>query len=222
MAESNSGAQPPQVRRTIAQIAKQAGLFILFGTMLMIPRVRRLRRRVRDWTFVRLLVAVCGGWLVWRFAYASAGPPTLVVGLVLLAFSLLIRAKPEVKSADALAHELNALIVLNGGSFRRSLDSTPIRESKIFVCSEQIVVLGPHERCLVEIPLAKVHKLAAIPVAIATREGAQPWEVEIHWTSAGPCTTTFRYDGAFAEHLARVTEATLRSQWNKGLAVIAP
>jgi hypothetical protein len=44
--------------------------------------------------------------------------------------------------------------------------------------------------------------------------------VQITWVADAPCTTTFRYDGAFAEHLARVTESTLRSQWKKDLPII--
>jgi len=141
--------------------------------------------------------------------------------LLLLAFSLLIRAKPAVKSKDALADELSALIVLNGGIFRRSPDSTPIRQAQIFVHPEQIIVLGPRERRLLEIPLTKVRKLAAHPVAKGAGEGLAPWEVEINWVADGPCATTFHYDGAFAEHLARVAESTLRSQWKKELPVIS-
>ncbi len=140
--------------------------------------------------------------------------------LLLFAFSLLVRAKPEAKSADAIAAELGALIVLNGGTFQESPDSPPIGHAQIFVHPEQIIVLGPRERRLLEIPLAKVRSLAAHPVTNGTGEGAEPWEVEINWVADGPCTTTFQYDGVFAEHLARVTESTLRSQWIKDLTVI--
>ena len=186
----------------------------------MIPRIRRLRRRVWAWTGVRLVVAACGGWLVWRFARAGAGAATLAWGLLLLAFSLLVRAKPAVKSMDALAHELSALIVLNGGIFRQSPDSTPIQPAQIFVHPDEIIVLGPRERRLLEIPLTKVRNLAAHPVPNGGGEGAEPWEVEITWVADPPCTTTFHYDGAFAEHLAQVTESTLRGQWKKDLPVI--
>ena len=110
--------------------------------------------------------------------------------------------------------------MLNGGIFRQSPDSTPIPQAQIFVHPEQIIVLGPRERRLLEIPLAKVRNLAAHPVTNGAGEGAEPWEVEINWVADAPCTTTFHYDGAFAEHLARVTESTLRSQWKKELPVI--
>jgi hypothetical protein len=203
-------------------MAKQAGLFMLFGTMLMIPRIRRLRRRVWAWTCVRLAVAACATWLGWRYKHAGAGVASLAASLLLFAFSLVVRAKPEVKSLDGLAHELSALIVLNGGIFRQSPDFTPIPQAQIFVHPEQIIVLGPRERRLLEIPLGKVRDLTVHPVADGAGEGLEPWEVEIDWAADGPCAATFHYDGAFAEHLARVTESTLRSQWKKGLPVITP
>ncbi len=220
MAVNNSGEQSPQPRRTFGQIAKQAGLFMLFGTILIIPRLRRLRRRVGAWACVRLGVAACGTWLGWRYTHAGAGVASLAGSLLLFAFSLLVRAKPAVKSVDALAQELKALIVLNGGIFRQSPDSTPIQQAQIFVHPEKIIVLGPGERRLLEIPLAKVRNLAVYPVTAGTGEGVEPWEVEIIWVADAPCTTTFHYDGAFAEHLAQVTESTLRSQWIKDLPVI--
>ena len=220
MAVNDSGEQASQPRRTFGQWVKQAGLFILFGTILMIPRIRRLRRRPEAWACVRLGVAACATWLGWRYKHAGGGVASLAGSLLLFAFSLLVRAKPVVKSADAIAAELGALIVLNGGTFLESPNSPPIHKAQIFVHPEQIMVLGPQEHCLLEIPLAKVRSLAAHPITNGTGEGVEPWEVEISWLANEPCTTTFRYGGAFAEHLARVTESTLRSQWKKDLPVL--
>jgi len=200
--------------------AKQAGLFVLFGTLLFIPRIRRLRRRVVAWTCVRLAVALGGGWMVWRFVHAGGGVATLACGGLFLALSLLVRAKPEVKSLDVLAREMNALIVLNGGMFRQSPDLPPVQKTQIFVHPDQIIVLGPRERRLLEIPLRKVQALAAHPVANGAREGQESWEVEVKWLGDQMWATTFHYDGAFAEHLARVAESVLRSQWKKDLPVL--
>ncbi len=220
MAENNSAESLPQPPRTFGQWAKRAGLFVLFSTILMIPRIRRLRRRAGAWACVRLGAAACATWLVWRHTHGGAGMASLVVGLLLFAFSLLVHAKPVAKSTDAIADELGALIVLNGGTFRPSPDSTPIPHAQIFLHPEQIIVQGPDERRLLEIPLAKVRSMAAHPVTNEPGEGTKPWEVEINWLADVPCTTTFQYEGAFAEHLARVTESTLRSQWKKDLPVI--
>lgn len=210
--------QPP--RRTFGQLVKQAGLFILFGTLLMIPRIRRLRRQVWVWSLVRLAVAACATWLGWRYKNAGAGVSSLVASLFLFAFSLLVRAKPMEKSVDAAADELDALIVLNGGTFRESPDSIPIPRSQIFVHPERIIVQGSGERRLLEIPLAKVRDIAAGPAAEASGDGKVPWEVRVTWLAEAPGTTTFQYNGTFAEHLARVTESTLRGQWKKDLPVI--
>jgi hypothetical protein len=40
------------------------------------------------------------------------------------------------------------------------------------------------------------------------------------WESGEVRTSTFRYEGFFAEHLARVAETTLRGVWKKGLPVL--
>ncbi len=221
MAANASNEQSSHAPRSFGQRARQAGLFLLFGTILFIPRIRRLRRRVWAWTGVRLAVAVGGGWLIWRYARGGAEPLTLVAGLLLLAFSLLVRAKPPAKSADALAQELGALVVLNGGTFRQSTDSLPVSQAQVFVSSDQIVVVGARESILLEIPLAKVRRLTAVPVKKSPGPEQEPWEVEINWQAESPCSATFHYDGAFAEHLARVTESTLRSQWKKELPVIS-
>ncbi len=189
-------------------------MFILFGAILMIPRIRRLRRRPGAWACVRLGGAVCGCWLVWRHQHAGAGIASLAAGLLLFAFSLLVRAKPEVKSVDALARELGAMIVLNGGTFLESADSTPVPCAQILVCPEQIIVIGPGERRVLEIPLAEVRSIAAHPLTNETGEAADGWDVVVNWVADAPCTTAFQYDGPFAEHLAQVTESTLRGHLN--------
>ena len=143
----------------------------------------------------------------------------MMAGLVLFAFSLLVHAKPLAKSVDAMASELGALIVLNGGNFRETPDSTLIRRTKIFVHPAQILVQDSDERRLLEIPLVKITNLLMCSAANGTRKGPEPWKVEIEWQTDAPCTTTFLYEGPFAEHLAQVTESTLRSQWKKELPV---
>ena len=208
-----------QTQRSLGQRVKHAGLFLLFGTLLFIPRIRRLRRRVWEWSLARLAVAACATWLGWRYKHAGAGPATLVLSLLLFAFSLLVRAKPEEKSADDLARELDALIVLNGGVFRLSPDSLPVAPAEIFVRPTSIIVVGPKERRLLEIPFAKVRNLTVHGVNDKAGK-TEEWAVEVTWMADRLITTSFEYDGTFAEHLARVTESTLRSQWTKDLPII--
>jgi hypothetical protein len=220
MAEDNPKEQAPEARLTFGQWAKRAGLFVLFGTILMIPRIRRLRRRLYVWSCIRLVAVGIGGWLLWRYKHAHAGVLTLTGGWLFLAFSVFVRAKQVTKSVDTMAQEVGALIVLNGGTFQESPDSTFVSEAQICVQPDQIIVVGPRERRLLEIPLAKVRSLTAHSVSNGAASGDEPWKVEVNWTAEEPCTTTFHYDGVFAEHLARVTESTLRSQWKKDLPVI--
>ncbi len=216
---ASAQTEQPQTRRTLGQWVKHTGLFVLFGTLLFIPRLRRLRRRVWEWSLVRLAVAACATWLGWRYKNAGAGPASLVLSLLLFAFSLLVRAKPEEKSADDLARELNALIVLNGGAFRPSPDSVPVAPVEIFVCPASIIVVGPKERRLLEVPFANVRSLTVHGVTDLAGN-TQAWTMEITWMADQLCTALFEYDGTFAEHLARVAETTLRSQWSKDLPIL--
>lgn len=217
VAANDSSAQEAHPHRTFGQRALKAGLFVLFSAILVIPRIRRLRRRPWAWSGVRLAVAGCAAWLGWRYKHADAGVPTLILSLILFAFSLLVRAKPEEKSIDVLARELNALIVLNGGAFRQSPDSPPVAKAQILVFPERILVFGPKERELLEIHLAKVRNIAVKQI---DAEQGKDWAVEISWLGNEPCVTLFEYDGFFAEHLAQVTESTVRSQWKKELPVL--
>ena len=220
MAESKSAERAMQPALTLGQRAKRAGLYVLFGTILFIPRIRRLRRRVWAWTLVRLGAAVCGGWLVWRYAHLRSGPLGIVCGVMLLVFALVIRAKPPQKSVDAVADEVGALITLNGGRLLASPGDSPVEKVQIFVCPERMIVHGPRGRHLLTIPFAKVGTLAAHASANGARKKHQPWEVEIVWADDSPRTTRFVFEGPFAEHLAEVVESTLRSQWKKELPVI--
>jgi hypothetical protein len=138
--------------------------------------------------------------------------------LLLFAFSLFVRAKPEAKSVDAVTRELGALIVLNGGTFCSTPDAIPVRKAQIFVHPERIIVQDSDEHGLLEIPFTRLRSMTVHPSAQGG--DAKLWEVEINWLSDVPCTTTFQYAGTFAEHLAEVTESTLRSQWSKALPVI--
>ena len=218
MPANDSGAQPPKSSKTFAQRAKHAALFVIFGAILIIPRIRRLRRRFGAWALVRLGAAGCATWLGWRYKHAGGGWASLAASLLLFAFSLLVRAKPEAKSVDAVTRELGALIVLNGGTFCSTPDAIPIRKAQIFVHPERIIVQDSSEHGLLAIPFTRLRSISAYPSSQGS--DAKLWEVEIEWLSDVPCKTTFQYAGTFAEHLAEVTESTLRSQWSKGLPIL--
>jgi hypothetical protein len=200
---------------------RKAALSVLFAAILVIPKVRRLRRRIWEWSAVRILVALLGCLLGWRYKHANGGVVDLVLGVALMAFGLLVRAKPEAKSVDAQARELDALVVLNGGAFIPAGNERPSRIVRIFVNPDRLFVVDEHEHTLEDIPLVRVRELAARPLPAAGEPDAeaQTWDLEITWESKDTRTARFRYDGVFAEHLARVAETTVRNLLRKDLPV---
>jgi len=205
---------------------RKAALSVLFAAIMVIPGVRRLRRKIWEWSAVRILVASVGCLLGWRYKHANGGVVDLVVGVALVAFGLLVRAKPEAKSVDAQARELDALVVLNGGAFIPAGNERPSRLVRIFVNPDRLFVVDEHEHTLEEIPLVRVRELAVqsvsrrIPVSGESEAEAQTWDLAITWESKDMRTARFRYDGFFAEHLARVAETTVRNVLRRELPVL--
>ena len=215
---------PVVVPRTVRlfQVLRKAALSVLFAAILVIPKVRALRRKIWEWSAVRIVVALLGCLLGWRYKHANGGVVDLVVGVVLMAFGLLVRAKPEAKSVDAQARELDALVVLNGGAFIPAGSERPTCLVSIFANPNRLFVVDGREHTLEEIPVIRVRELAARPV-LAQGESeaeAQTWELEITWESKDMRTVRFRYEGVFAEHLARVAETTIRNLLRRELPIL--
>ena len=201
---------------------RKAALSVLFAAILVIPKIRALRRKIWEWSAVRILVAVVGCLLGWRYKHANGGIVDLVVGVALMAFGLLVRAKPEAKSVDAQARELDALVVLNGGAFIPAGNERPSSIVSIFVNPDRLFVVDEQGHTLEEIPLVRVRELAvlSVPVSEEPEPEAQTWDLAITWESKDMRTARFRYDGFFAEHLARVAETTVRNVLRRELPVL--
>jgi hypothetical protein len=146
----------------------------------------------------------------------------LVAGVVLMAFGLLVRSKPEPKPVDAQARQLDALVVLNGGAFIPAGSERPSSIVSIFVNPDRLFVVDEHEHTLEEIPLVRVRDLAVRPVPVSDEpeDETQTWDLEITWESKEMRTARFRFDGVFAEHLARVAETTIRNLLRRELPVL--
>ena len=192
---------------------KRAALGILFFLILLIPRVRRLRRRVWLWTAIRIGSGLAGLALVGLFLNGR-GAAFIAAGILLILFGLLVRATPVQKSLDDRARELGALAVLNGGILISS--SEPPRSANIFASTERLTVENGG-RTLLEIPLGSIQRCAAR--TLEPGEG-KPWELEITWGSPDRKTARFRFDGFFAEHLARVAETAIENLRRKDLTVL--
>lgn len=201
------------------QSAKRGAVGVLFFLILLIPRIRRLRRRVWAWTVIRVIAALVGGWLFGRYLYAQAGTGPLLGGLALLVFGLFVRAQPQMKSLDEKARALGALVVLNGGTFHPVGGGEAYRGATILAFPERLLVLDDHEQPLREIPLAEVRRLSARPALGGVGDEGGPWELEVIHNSE---SQRFHYAGYFGEHLARVAELTLRNLIRKDLPVLKP
>ena len=217
--------KPPASVRTTTRFwhaSKKAALSVLFTAILIIPKVRALRRKIWEWSAVRLLAAALGCLLGWRYKHAHGGIVDLAAGIALMAFGLLVRAKPRAKSVDAQAREFDALVVLNGGAFIPAGAERPFRLVSIFVNPDRLFVVDDHNHTLEEIPLVRVRELAARPLPLANEPDAeaQIWDLEITWESKEMRTSRFRFDGVFGEHLARVAENTVRNLLRKELPVL--
>ena len=145
---------PNGVRLRLA--LKRAALSVLFTAILIIPKIRALRREIWEWSAVRLAVAGLGCLLGWRYKHAHGGLVDLVFGIALMAFGLLVRSKPQAKSVDAQARELDALVVLNGGAFIPHGADRPSRLVSIFVNPDRLFVVDEREHTLEEIPVVRV------------------------------------------------------------------
>ncbi|MBI4166131.1 MAG: hypothetical protein HY508_10410 [Acidobacteria bacterium] len=192
---------------------KRAAIGVMFFLVLLIPRVRRLRRRVRLWTVIRIGSGLAGMGLIWLFFHGrSAG--FIVGGILFILLGLLVRATPVQKSLDDRARELGALVVLNGGMM--ILSGEPPCPVNIFANDERLTIESG-ARTVAEIPLERVQR--CLVRALEPGEG-KPWELEIAWGSPEPKTAKFRFEGFFAEHLARVAETAIKNLRQKDLAVL--
>lgn len=195
----------------------RAAIALLFSTILMIPKFRRLRRNVRLWTAIRAAFIAASAILLWRAVILHFSAAYLLPGIILLLLGALVRARPVKKSVDAVAAELNAIVVVNGGVLVDAVHLKRLPEVNIFVNPARLIVLTHSYQRLEEIALVSIESITRHPAGQPT---SPSWDLEITW-QAGEISTRFRYEGAFAAHLAEIAETTLRQVWKKSLPVIA-
>lgn len=170
---------------------------------------------------MRVVAAVLGAWFLVEFARGGAGAGHLAAGVILAAFAALFGARPEKKTLDTLSRQLNALVMLNGGLLEQIGGRKAGLRVNLFVLADRVLALTADEQRLADIPLAAMRSASAHPAASTEkRNRTQDWELDLCWDGTGPQAASFRYQGAFAEHLARVAERTLTSIWKKELPVL--
>ena len=191
---------------------RRGALWVIFALVLTIPKVNRLRRQRRAWNFVRILTGLAGAAMLAFGAARGHAPTPLVAGLLMLLFALFVTPeRPKFSSAvsiDARARELGALITVDGGRYIDAAGSRP--RAKLFIGPDRLWALDAALQVLLEIPLQQIRTVVVEP------SGAG-------WSFRVDCERTaaeFIYEGAFAEHLARVADATVRSRLYRELPVL--
>lgn len=186
---------------------RRAVLWLIFGSILMIPKMNRLRRHRRAWNLGRSFAALAGMAMI---AVGAAGQhkfATIALGSLVLLLALLLAPERVKLSVDARARELGALIVVDGGLY--TSDAHTADRTKLFIGSDRLWVLNSTLAVLSEIPLQQLRELKVEPA------GAD-WKLRLDY---GQSAAEFLYQGNFAEHLARVAEETLRSRLLRELPV---
>lgn len=187
---------------------RRGALWVIFGSILMIPKVNRLRRHRRAWNYGRIVAGLAGAAMIGVGALGGHIVGLLVAGSALLLFALLLAPERREMSIDARARELGALIVVDGGNYIDAAGAP--NRAKLFVGSDRLWVLDAALSILLDLPFQQVR-------AILVEPAGADWKLRL---DCGPTTAEFVYQGNFGEHLARVAEATLRSRLYRELPVL--
>jgi hypothetical protein len=180
----------------------------LFALVLLIPKTLHVRRNPRSWMLFRIFLGIAGAALVVLPLGAWSSYVPAVVGLAMFISAILLPPSKPGINADEKALELGALVVVNGGRFRPENSSSAAVQ--LFVGAERIWALDRRLQTLLEIPVSEL-------AAAHAEESEQSWRLRMTW---GSHTAEFSYGGVFAEHLARVAEATIRSVMRPALLVL--
>jgi len=211
---------------------RRGALWLLFATVLVIPKIIAARRRRHSWNRMRLAAAALG-------AAAIAGGVTIAhgnsarmmmitAGVLLTALALLVvpdqsAASPSSSALiDLRAREVGALVVVDGGEYidpGRPNRAPNVRrvEVRLFVGSQQLGVLDSGLNTLLEIPITQIAALRVERVGEDPQEPNADWKLHVAWKGS---TAEFVYRGPFGEHLARVAESTIGSQLRRELPVL--
>src|SRR5260370_42148276 len=86
----------------------------LFALVLLIPKILHVRRNPRSWTLLRVFLGVAGAALVLLPLGLWTSFVPAVVGLAIFVSAILLPPTKPDTNADDKAHELGALVVVNG------------------------------------------------------------------------------------------------------------
>ena len=198
----------PQDAGTLARL-RRAVIGALFALVLLIPKLLRIRGNARSWMAFRIILAFAGAALVilplslWNSWLAG------IAGLAMFLAAILLPPAKPYAAPDDKARELGALVVVNGGRFQVH-DSAPV-PVRLFVGLDKIWALDPQLHALLVIPVIGISSVLAL-------RRNRCWLLQVRWPQNA---AEFFFDGFFAEHLARVAEATLSGVMRSPLPMLS-
>ena len=196
-------SQPEGLGKRLRQLAVGA----LFALVLLIPKILDVRRNPRSWMVLRIFLGVAGAALAVLPLGLGTGFVPAIVGLTMFISAILLPPAKSDANADDKAHELGALVVVNGGRFQPG--SAPSAAVQLYVGAESVWALDRRFQPLLEIPVSEI-------TTACTEQSEESWRLRMTWASH---TAEFSYGGIFAEHLARVAETTIRGVMRPALPV---
>ena len=197
-------SQPEGLGKKLRQLA----VGTLFALVLIIPKILHVRRNPRSWMLFRIFLGVAGAAVVVLPLGLGTSFVPAIVGLAMFISAILLPpAKPNTNAGDK-AHELGALVVVNGGRFQPGRAAAAAVQH--FVSAESVWVLDQSFQPLLEIPVSEI-------TAACAEQSEESWRLRVTWASH---TAEFSYGGIFAEHLARVAESTIRGVMRPTLPVL--
>jgi hypothetical protein len=205
-----SNTVPPESiqQPALAERLRNAAVGALFALVLLLPKLLRLRRNPSTWLLFRIALGISGAALVIFPLSLANSWITAIGGLVMFAAAVLIPSPKPDTSADRKARELGALVVVNGGAYQ--LGNTTAAAVRLFVGPEHVWALDAHLQPLIVIPTAEISHARV-------EETGRHWILWVRWAEH---SAEFSYHGIFAEHLARIAEATLSSVMSQRLLVL--
>jgi hypothetical protein len=195
--------QPESLARRLRHLAVRT----LFALVLFIPKILHMRRNPRSWMLFRIFLGVVGAAMVVAPLGSNDSFVPAVVGLVMFLAAILLPSAKPVTKADDKAREMGALVIVNGGRFKR--EEAASFAAQLFVGAEQITVRDAQLRSHLEIPVSEITTAQA-------EEQYGRWFLRINWAGK---SAVFAYRGVFAEHQARVSETSIAGVMRPALPV---
>ena len=183
-------------------------LWVIFALVLLIPKLNRLRRRRRLWNSIRAVTSLAAMAVLAIGLDRGVGRAPVFLAAVMLLLALLASPERQRISMDSRRRELGALVVVDGGLSSEGAGNQ--HRVRLFIAADRLWVLDRDLQVLLELPYGRI------------RRQSVEWSGD-GWSFGLECEDEkreFIYEGVFAEHLARVAAAMVRSQLQRELPVL--